>query len=160
MPQFLCCHKVCHPKRTRYSWILYILLHPFNGLFFLDNRVSWLQKGRPFWIFRKQEITGWQWHQLDHMQIICFSFQTDNHVIASPLSFRSSPERWPNKPGKNVRPSVRTYIHPSVRPYVCTSTIKLSVATNEIVVFVKVDETFTTIWFQGHPRSGSRSCET
>jgi len=22
---------------------------------------------------------GWQWHQLDHMQIICTSLQTDNH---------------------------------------------------------------------------------
>jgi len=27
------------------------------------------------------------------------------------LVFRSSPQRWPNKPGKNVRPSVRTYVH-------------------------------------------------
>jgi len=51
--------------------------------------------------------------------------------------FRSSPERWPNKPGKNVRPSVR----PSVRK----STIKYNAATNQIVVFLKVDETFTTI---------------
>jgi len=23
---------------------------------------------------------GWQWHQLDHMQIICTSLQTDNHA--------------------------------------------------------------------------------
>jgi len=29
----------------------------------------------------------WQWHQLDHMQIICTSRQTDNHAITSPLSF-------------------------------------------------------------------------
>jgi len=28
---------------------------------------------------------GWQWHQLDHMQIICTSFQTDNHASTSPL---------------------------------------------------------------------------
>jgi len=52
--------------------------------------------------------------------------------------FKSSPERWLNKPSKNVRPSV----HPSVH----TSTIKLNAATNQIVEFVKVDETFTTIW--------------
>jgi len=26
---------------------------------------------------------GWQWHQLDHMQIICTSLQTDNHVSTS-----------------------------------------------------------------------------
>ena len=30
---------------------------------------------------------GWQWHQLDHMQIICTLLQTDNHVSTSPLSF-------------------------------------------------------------------------
>jgi len=31
-------------------------------------------------------MMGWQWHQLDHMQIICTSLQTDNHAT-SPLSF-------------------------------------------------------------------------
>ena len=30
---------------------------------------------------------GWQWHQLDHMQIICISLQTDNHASTLPLSF-------------------------------------------------------------------------
>ena len=45
--------------------------------------------------------------------------------------FRSS-QRWPNKPGKNVRPS----------------TIKLNAATNQIVVIVRVDETFTTMTFK------------
>ena len=29
----------------------------------------------------------WQWHQLDHMQIICTSLQTDNHASTSTLSF-------------------------------------------------------------------------
>ena len=29
----------------------------------------------------------WQWHQLDHMQIICTSLQTDNHDSTSSLSF-------------------------------------------------------------------------
>jgi len=33
----------------------------------------------------------------------------------------------------------------SVRTYVRTSTIKLNAARNQIVVFVRVDETFTTI---------------
>jgi len=32
----------------------------------------------------KQEMMGWQWHQLDHMQNICASLQTNNH--ASTLS--------------------------------------------------------------------------
>jgi len=35
----------------------------------------------------KQEIMGWQWHQLDHMQIICTLLQTDNHAGTSSLNF-------------------------------------------------------------------------
>jgi len=31
----------------------------------------------------KQEMMGWQWHQLDHMQIIFTSLQTDNHASTS-----------------------------------------------------------------------------
>ena len=30
---------------------------------------------------------GWQWQQVNHMQIMCTSFQTDNHASTSPLSF-------------------------------------------------------------------------
>jgi len=37
--------------------------------------------------FNDQEMMGWQWHQLDHMRIICTSFQTDNHASTSPLGF-------------------------------------------------------------------------
>jgi len=33
------------------------------------------------WVF------GWQWHQLDHMQTICISLQTDNHTNTSSLNF-------------------------------------------------------------------------
>ena len=32
-------------------------------------------------------MMGWQWHQLDHMQIICTLLQTDNHASTSPLKF-------------------------------------------------------------------------
>jgi len=35
----------------------------------------------------KQQMTGWQCHQLDHMQIICTSLQTDNHASISSLYF-------------------------------------------------------------------------
>jgi len=35
----------------------------------------------------EQEMMGWQWHQLDHMQITCTSLQTDNHTSNLPLSF-------------------------------------------------------------------------
>jgi len=34
----------------------------------------------------KQEMIWWQWHQLDHMQMICTSLQTDNHTSTSPLN--------------------------------------------------------------------------
>jgi len=64
-----------------------LLLHPFNGLFSTSTWVSRHQKGKPFWILLQQEMMGWQWHQLDHMQIICTSLQTDNHASTSPLSF-------------------------------------------------------------------------
>ena len=47
------------------KYILILLLH---------------QKGKPFWILLEQEMMGWQWHQLDHKQIICTSLQTDNHA--------------------------------------------------------------------------------
>jgi len=30
---------------------------------------------------------GWQWHQLDQMQIICTTLETDNHAITSSLIF-------------------------------------------------------------------------
>jgi len=33
----------------------------------------------------KQETMGCQWHQLDRMQIICTSLQTDNHASTSSL---------------------------------------------------------------------------
>jgi len=33
----------------------------------------------------KQEMMGWQWHQLDNMQIICTSLQTNSHASTSPL---------------------------------------------------------------------------
>ena len=33
------------------------------------------------------EMMGWQWHQLDHMQVICTSLQTDNHASTSSLKF-------------------------------------------------------------------------
>ena len=61
-------------------------VHPFNGPFSRTTWVSRHQKGKPFWILMKQEMMGWQWHQLHHMQIVCTSPQTDNHASTSPLS--------------------------------------------------------------------------
>jgi len=36
---------------------------------------------------RDDGVLGWQWHQLDHMQTICTSLQTDNHNNISSLNF-------------------------------------------------------------------------
>jgi len=41
--------------------------HPFNE--------RSLFQVKPFWIVTKQEMTRWQWHQLDHMQIIFTSLR-------------------------------------------------------------------------------------
>jgi len=35
----------------------------------------------------KQDMMGWQWHQLDLMQIICTLLQKDNHASTSSLTF-------------------------------------------------------------------------
>jgi len=67
--------KNCHKKvsgfflRKRTRVLLLLLLDPCNGLF---SR-----------ILLEHEIMGWQWHQLDHMQIICTSLQSDNHASTS-----------------------------------------------------------------------------
>jgi len=45
------------------------------------------RKVKPICILMKQEMMGWQWHQLHHMQIICISLETDNHASTSSVSF-------------------------------------------------------------------------
>jgi len=59
-------------------------VHLFNGLF---SRTTYAgtRKVKPVSIFIKQEMMGWQWHQLDHMQINCTSLQEDNHANTSSL---------------------------------------------------------------------------
>jgi len=59
--------------------------HPFNCLFSRTTWVSRHQIGKPCWFLLEQEMMGWQWHQLDHMQIICTLLQTDNHASTSSL---------------------------------------------------------------------------
>jgi len=68
----------------------YILLHPFNGLFSGTTRVSRYQEGKTSLDLdeaRDDEDLGCQWHQLDHMQTICTSLQTDNHTNTSSFNF-------------------------------------------------------------------------
>jgi len=49
-------------------------------------------------------MTGWQWHQLDHVHIICTLLQTDNHASISPLSFTG---RMPFLPPNQQRQSTK-----------------------------------------------------
>jgi len=42
---------------------------------------------KPVCILMKQEMMRWQWHQLDHMQIICTLLQTYNHAGTLSLNF-------------------------------------------------------------------------
>jgi len=72
-------------RKTVVVVVVVLLLHLFKGLFSRTTWVSRHQNGKPFWILMKQEMMGWQWHQLDHMQIICTSLQTENHASTSPL---------------------------------------------------------------------------
>jgi len=44
------------------------------------------QKGKTKLDCTEARDSEWQWLQLGHMQV-CTSFQRDNHVITSPLSF-------------------------------------------------------------------------
>jgi len=53
---------------------------------FFAGQNRWHQKGKPFWILLEQQMMLWQWHHLDHMQIICTSVQTDYHDSTSSLS--------------------------------------------------------------------------
>ena len=65
-------------------------LHPFNGLFSRTSWVSRYQNGKTSLDLneaRDDGVLGRQWHQLDHMQTICTSLQTDNHTNTSSLNF-------------------------------------------------------------------------
>ena len=39
-------------------------------------------------------MMGWQLHQLDHMQIICTSLQTDNHASTLSITLAWAPQRY------------------------------------------------------------------
>ena len=71
----ICLRRLCtfSPDQAFCPWT------PLGSTISRTTWVSWHQKGKPFWILMEREMTGWQWHQLDHMQIICTS--------TSPLSF-------------------------------------------------------------------------
>jgi len=54
----------------------------------IDAPEAGTRKVKPIWILMKQEMTGWQWHQTDHMQIIWILLQIDNRASTSSLNYR------------------------------------------------------------------------
>jgi len=82
---------IARPPRKRASKNFFecntcIHTHPFNGPLSGTTRVSQYQKGETNLDFTEARDSGWQWHQLGHMQV-CTSLQTDNHASTPPLSF-------------------------------------------------------------------------
>ena len=74
-----------HNYLTKHYYYYYM----FNGLFSRTTWVSWYQKGKTSLDFnetRDDGVLGWQWHQLDLMQTVCTSLQTDNHTNTSSLN--------------------------------------------------------------------------
>jgi len=52
------------------------------------SRTTWVsQKGRTILDLNEARDDGWQWYQLDHMQIICISLKTDNNISTLSLNF-------------------------------------------------------------------------
>ena len=107
--------------------LLLLLAHLFNGLFSRTTWASQHQKGKLFCILLEQELLGWQWHQLDHMQIICTSLQTDNHASTSSLGFYRPDALPATQPtaSKHLRQPNPTVAQMSTtqmvcHPYICT----------------------------------------
>jgi len=63
--------------------------------------VSQYQKGKTDLDFTEARDSGWQWHQLGHMQV-CILLQTDNHANTPPLFFTG---RMPFLPPNQQRQS-------------------------------------------------------
>jgi len=64
--------------------------HQFNGLFSRTTWVSRYLKSKTSLDLneaRDDELLGWQGHQLDHMQTICTSLQTENYTNTPSLQF-------------------------------------------------------------------------
>jgi len=81
----------------------------------------------------KREMMGWQWHELDHIQIICTSRQTNSHAVTSSLIFTVQMLfLTPNQ----QRQSTKALRIPSVAVYVTVSGLYVCFRTQDIVADV------------------------
>ena len=62
---------------------------------------------------------GMQWHQLDHMQTICTSLQTDNHTNTSSLNFYR-PDALPDAQPKHWRQNIYSEEYYTIFLVICT----------------------------------------
>ena len=72
----------------------YTHTRPFNGPLSGTTQVSQYQKGKTNRDFTEARDSGWQWHQLGHMQV-CTSLQTDDHTSTPPLLCFYRPDALP-----------------------------------------------------------------
>ena len=83
---------------------LLLLLLPFNSLYSKTTWVSRHQKGKTSLDLNEARdggVLGWQWHQLDRMQTICTSLQTDNHNTSSLNFYRL--DALPGRPSQQCQ---------------------------------------------------------
>jgi len=84
-----CCHKKISPT-GEYHKTNWNKSRKYNTQTLVDRETdthltAGTRKDKPFWILMTQATRGWQWHQVDHTQIICISLQTDNRASTSIL---------------------------------------------------------------------------
>jgi len=89
---FLSSYSYTHSKQAwdPYGTYTTTTLASFIGLFSRTTWVSQYQKGKTSLYSndaRDDGVLRWQWRQLDHMETICTSLQTDNHTNTSSLNF-------------------------------------------------------------------------
>jgi len=66
-----------------------------------------------------KQMMKWQLHQLDHMNIICMSLQTDNHATSSPLRFLQAGYALPDAQPtyvKALKATDNTHTHHTTTP--------------------------------------------
>ena len=81
--QFIYTYKVFHTHSNKYLNITKPILRPL----FQENMGKPAPERYSILHFNEARDDGWHWHQLDQVQIICTSLQTDNHASASSLMF-------------------------------------------------------------------------
>jgi len=69
----------------------------------------------------KKEIMGWQWHQLDHMQIICTLQQTDTSLVTQFFThwmlFLTSNQHYESTEGNKM--VIYWFVNMSFKPQGC-----------------------------------------